>query len=441
MGGYPLLTRLGQGGAADVYLAVAGSSVMTGFQKLLVVKHLRADQDGADTMFFDETRLAARLSHPNVVQTNEVGTDGDDYFMVMEYVDGQPLDSLFVRGLQGALDRARALPLLLYVLCETLAGLHYAHELRDYDGSPLQIVHRDVSPHNVMITYEGQVKVVDFGIAKAARRVEHTTEGIVKGKIRYMAPEQALGLPVDRRADLFSAGVILYEILSGQEMWGDLGDVQVFSRLLDGAYPQSVSDAPPELARILAKALHRDASQRYRTAAEFRRELIDYLRANGEDDLREELAEVMKRAFMRERAAMEAIVRQKLATPEPFSMPAELRATRPDRTSPTLAPRRVLNEAKRGALNPAVTTAPMLDPVDRDDNAPTRVMNHSEHTSPMLSLTPEPPILGRVDTTATFVALERLSVARRRRFGMMVVAALMVFGVVLTVIALSARSW
>jgi eukaryotic-like serine/threonine-protein kinase len=155
-------------------------------------------------MLLDEARIAARLNHPNVIQTLDVGQEGDDYFLAMEYLDGQPVSRVLSSTSFGL-----PLGMHLSLIAEALGGLHYAHELKDYDGSPLHMVHRDVTPHNIFVTYTGQVKVMDFGIAKAAGRAAETRVGVVKGKVAYMAPEQILLQPVDRRADVYAAGVIL----------------------------------------------------------------------------------------------------------------------------------------------------------------------------------------------------------------------------------------
>ena len=206
---------------ADVFLAVQSGPTGSGFQKLMVVKRLRqnlADEPEFVAMLVDEARIAARLNHPNVVQTNEVGELNGQYFIAMEYLDGQPLHRIQHRNAQRQKDGATApfsKDLQYVVLLDVLAGLHHAHELLDYDGTPLQIVHRDMTPHNIFVTYEGQVKVVDFGIARAVGRSAETRQGIIKGKVRYMAPEQAIGHNVDRRADVFAIGIILWEVASG----------------------------------------------------------------------------------------------------------------------------------------------------------------------------------------------------------------------------------
>src|SRR5262245_45560386 len=202
IGKYQLIANLGHGGMADVYLSVVHGPV--GFNKLTVIKRLRpslAEEQEFLAMFLDEARLAARLNHPNVVQTNEVAEIEGQYYIAMEYLDGQPLNRILTRA-----QKAGTLPreLLIRVVADCLAGLHYAHELADYDGSPLGVVHRDASPHNIFVTYDGQTKVVDFGIAKAATRSAETRGGVLKGKVAYMAPEQARSGEVDRRSDVFA---------------------------------------------------------------------------------------------------------------------------------------------------------------------------------------------------------------------------------------------
>lgn len=177
IGKYHLLATLGRGGMAEVFLAVIQGPA--GFSKLVVLKELRPELSSEPeflSMFLDEARLAARLQHPNVVQTNEVGHEGSRHFIAMEYLDGQPLSRVLSR-MRGQLP----LPLHLRVLSETLAALHYAHELRDFDGTPLAVVHRDVTPHNVFVTYDGEVKLVDFGIAKATDSSTETRTGVLKG--------------------------------------------------------------------------------------------------------------------------------------------------------------------------------------------------------------------------------------------------------------------
>src|SRR5262245_42446668 len=229
---------------ADVFLAMLAGPAGSGFSKLSVVKRLRpnlAEDPDFVAMLMDEARISARLNHANVVQTHEVGVEGESYYLAMEYLDGQPLHRIQRRS---ALSGKRIAPELeIIILSAVLAGLHHAHELTDYDGTPLNIVHRDVTPSNVFVTYGGHVKVVDFGIAKAAGRACETRQGVVKGKIRYMAPEQAMGLAIDRRADVFAVGILIWEALIGKRFWSAQDDIGIARKLIAGEY-----DASPRAA-------------------------------------------------------------------------------------------------------------------------------------------------------------------------------------------------
>jgi len=275
VGKYRIVLPLGQGGTADVYLAVAEGP--SGFTKMVVVKVLRkslASDAEFRLMFVSEARLAARLHHSNIVQTNEVIEVDGAPVLVMEYLDGQPLSQVIVRGKQGGF----TLAMQLRVLVDALAGLHAAHELADFDGTPLGVVHRDVSPHNLFVTVEGQAKVLDFGIAKLERSMVETEVGTVKGKLRYMAPEQVAGDKLDRRADVYAAGVILWEALTGERMWKASSEGEIRARVLAGDLPMTETarpEVPEVLVRICRRALSRAPSDRHATA----RQLADELEA------------------------------------------------------------------------------------------------------------------------------------------------------------------
>jgi eukaryotic-like serine/threonine-protein kinase len=330
IGKYRLLTELGSGGMAQVYLAlVRGPS---GFVKLSVLKLLKdagglADEPGVLTMFLNEAQLSARLNHPNVVQTYEVGEEQGRHYLVMEYLEGQPLDRVLRRVRDAS---ARALPCLLRVLCDALAGLHYAHELRDFDGSPLGVVHRDVSASNLFVTYEGQAKVVDFGIAKARRVSSATAAGALKGTLRYMAPEQARGgQGVDRRADVFAVGVLLWEATSGARMWAGHEDVSILHRLLSGDVPrlrEVAPDAPEALALICDRALAADADARYPTAHAMRADLERVLETFGPAGHPSALAGLMTELFRDDRERLQSLVERQLSqtlrSPHDLSAPS-----------------------------------------------------------------------------------------------------------------------
>jgi serine/threonine protein kinase len=299
VGKYIPLARLGSGGMAEVFLSVARGPM--GFNKLAVIKRLRSsDNETHLEMFLDEARLAARLNHPNIVHTYEVG-ETDGYFIVMEYLEGQSLQALVKR--LSAPQEGLSEPLVAYIAAQVLKGLHHAHELCDFDGTPLGIVHRDVSPQNLYLTYGGEVKVLDFGIAKARMNSTHTETGVLKGKLRYMAPEQLGSGPVDRRADLFAFGVVLWELLARRALFqGDAASVM--SRVLHENIPSVRSvrpEASPSLDLIAMKALCRDPAQRYASADEMRMALEDFLRDTGHLEVERELARLMNELFAQTR--------------------------------------------------------------------------------------------------------------------------------------------
>jgi serine/threonine-protein kinase len=301
---------------ADVILAVARGP--GGFQKLLVIKRLRyhlADDPEFVSMLVDEARLAARLNHPNIVHTNEVGEVDGQFFIAMEYLEGQPLTRLKRRAAKEG--NAFSRDMQLRVVADVLAGLHHAHELSDYDGKPLGVVHRDMSPSNVFVTYDGIVKVVDFGIAKAAGRTTETRTGVVKGKMTYMPPEQALGLEVDRRADLFSVGVMLWEAVTEQRLWSGLDDMVILGRLINGdipASPRAVKpDVPEALERLCNRALAVDAADRFATALEFQNELEAFLESCPHQHTNREIGRLTSRLFESDRREMKSVIEGQLS--------------------------------------------------------------------------------------------------------------------------------
>lgn len=318
-GKYQLIAGLGHGGMADVYLAAIHGPEGLGFSKLLVIKRLRpnlVEDPEFVAMLVDEARIAARLNHPNTVNTLEIGEVDGQYFIAMEYLDGQPLHRLLNRG------RAAGDPMplehQLTVLAETLAGLHHAHELLDYDGQSLGVVHRDVSPHNIFVLYSGQTKVVDFGIAKAAGRASETKQGVVKGKMTYMAPEQAKGsADIDRRADVFAVGIILWEALTDSRMWKDLDELTILGKLLDNDYeasPKAVNpEVPDELDAICRKALAHRPDDRYATAEEFAEALLGYLRSTGKRPTAKELGDHVAMLFADKRQQTKSVIEAQLA--------------------------------------------------------------------------------------------------------------------------------
>jgi len=314
VGRYRILSELGRGGMSNVYLAVASGP--GGVNKLVVLKALLPDlatEGYALSMFMDEARLAAQLNHPNVVQTYEVGTEGDRHVIVMEYLEGQSLSAAMRRAAHEG--GGMPLALQLRIIINALEGLHYAHELNGYEGAPLQLVHRDISPQNVFVTYDGQVKVLDFGIAKATSASTHTAAGVMKGKIAYMAPEQIIGGNVDRRADLYSVGCMLWASATGQKLWKDTPDVQIMRRAISGDVPtpQSVNpDCDDELNRIVVKALAREPADRYSTALELQHDLDVYVERFGAAGKQKEIARYISALFADTRAQLKALVERQL---------------------------------------------------------------------------------------------------------------------------------
>jgi eukaryotic-like serine/threonine-protein kinase len=312
-GKYRMIAELGYGGMARVYLAVVQGSV--GFHKLVVLKQLHehlAEDPELVAMFFDEARLAARLGHANIVQTNEVVQENGRCFIVMEYLEGQPLSAIRRRLLPGG---ALPLPVHVHVLVNTLAGLHHAHELTDYDGAPLGLVHRDATPQNVFVTYHGAVKVIDFGVAKTRLSSCQTRAGAVKGKVTYMAPEQVRGETVDRRADVFAVGVMLWEAATGLRLWQGVSEQTMMKRLSVGRLlpPRAVSpDVPVALEAIILKALAPDREDRYATAAEMQAALEAYLEARGERVEPSDLGALVAAEFTDDRARIKGVVEEQL---------------------------------------------------------------------------------------------------------------------------------
>jgi serine/threonine-protein kinase len=313
LGKYHSIAALGSGGMSKVHLAVVRGPA--GFHKLVVLKELRANPSHSDQylpMFLDEARLAARLNHPNVVQTNEVGQAGETYFIAMEYLDGQPLTNVLRRTTPAG---GLPLPFALRIVADVCAGLHHAHELADFDGTPLNVVHRDVSPQNVFVTYDGQTKVVDFGVAKAEGRTVQTRVGVLKGKIRYMAPEQSRGETVDRRADIFSIGVLLYEMVAVRRLWQGK-DVDALQELRAGRVPGSPKefrpDLPDEVDRICRRALSALPDERYATALDMQRDLEDCLENLTPRVTPRAIGELVSGLFAQERLQIHAVIDQQV---------------------------------------------------------------------------------------------------------------------------------
>jgi serine/threonine protein kinase len=329
IGRHEIVCPLGTGGMARVYLALQRGAFDA--TKLVVIKQLRpefaADREFL-SMFVDEARLSLRFNHANVVHMYEVLAEAPDYCLVMEYLEGQTL-SQFVRRV----GRERfPLDEQIWIMTQVLAGLSYAHSLQDFDGTPLGIVHRDVSPSNVFVTTQGDVKLLDFGIAKAAGAVSFTRQGIVKGKIGYAAPEQCLAQPSDARSDIYAAGVMLWEAIAMRRRTPADTQLAALRARVDDKEPpieSVVPDVHPELAEACRRSLAFDPAQRYQTAGEFQRALEAYLAGRPINEPSRALGGLLQRHFTRELSLVRHEIESRVSASGrlPTSVPSAMLST------------------------------------------------------------------------------------------------------------------
>ncbi len=300
-GKYFLLRKLAVGGMAEIYIAKTYG--VDGFEKQLAIKrilpHCAADKDFIN-MLIDEAKLSVLLSHANIVQVYDLGKVSDDYYISMEFIHGVNLRDILYRCRECNIELP--VDIAVYIASEICKGLDYAHRKTDHNSQPLNIVHRDISPQNILLSYEGEVKIVDFGIAKAAMNISHTMAGILKGKIAYMSPEQAMGKPIDKRTDIFSSGILMYEMIANEKLFTGESQFEVLKKIRSTEVTETslINKAPDPIQPILAKALAYQVDNRFQHAGDFQIELTKFLYSTYIDFTPRKLAHFIEDLFAKE---------------------------------------------------------------------------------------------------------------------------------------------
>lgn len=310
-GKYLLLERVNVGGMAEVFIAKAFG--VEGFERIVAIKRIlptMAEDLEFIQMFLDEARISVQLNHPNIVHIHDLGKHDTSYYIAMAYVAGRDVRAILerYRRQREIMPTAQA----VYIASRICRGLDYAHRKKDALGQDLHIIHRDVSPQNILVSYQGEVKIIDFGIAKAANRSQKTQAGILKGKFGYMSPEQVRGLPIDRRSDIFAVGVILYEMLTGEKLFVGESDFSTLEKVRNAEVPspRKLNPAVPAgLEKVMLKALAREQEDRYQWASELEQDLLRFLMAGDATYSPRDLSLFLKQAFgedlLREEEKME----------------------------------------------------------------------------------------------------------------------------------------
>ncbi len=338
LGRYELVTRIARGGMAEVWVARQRGEL--GFSRLVALKMIRAEY-GAEasfrTMFLDEARVAARLHHANAAQVLDLGEQDGVLYLAMEYVEGDSVAGLVTRLAETSPgDKGLPAGVCVRILADACAGLHAAHELTDDDGRPLDLVHRDVSPHNVLVGVDGVARLTDFGIAKALGRITDDTEtGQVKGKLSYLSPEQAKRLPPDRRSDVFAAGIVLWEMLTGERLFRgeDVADTLLNIASKPVRDPRELVDVPASVAEVTLRALSRDPAARYQTADDMRRALETAARSAGLRATSDEVADLVKDLALPQVERRRTLARQSLHGAGKTPLPREVAGLPPEQES------------------------------------------------------------------------------------------------------------
>ncbi len=345
-GNYQLLKRLATGGMAEVWLARQVG--ISGFNRLCVVKRILphlADEEEFVQMFLNEAKIAARFNHPNIAQIYDLGETNGSYFIAMEFISGEDLGRVMRKAWSSGQWIAR--PLAIRIVASACEGLYYAHTKTDENGRPLKVVHRDISPQNILISFDGSVKLVDFGIAKAADQASMTRSGAIKGKFSYMSPEQAAGKNLDHRSDIYALGLVLYELITGVRPLKRESDYATLQAALEGSIepPSAVVEVPSELDSVVMRALARGPDERYRDARAFQMALEEFLVSQRLVASSVQLSELMTTLFA-ERLQEEA----RLGVPQPSG---------PDAGSNSKAPAQVELSGTEKASSLAKNTADM----------------------------------------------------------------------------------
>lgn len=298
-GKYSLLNRIAVGGMAEVFLA--RQEGLEGFEKTICIKRIRphlTTQPNFVQMFLNEAKLAAQLNHPNIVQIYDLGRVNDSYFIAMEYISGRDMSRIIPKAEKAGIP----FPMIyaLRIASNVCEGLYFAHTKGDAYGNPLNIVHRDITPENILVSFSGTVKIVDFGIAKANTQLEQTRAGEIKGKLSYMSPEQCMGHQLDARSDIFSFGSVIYEWVTGYKLFTGENEMAILKSIIDGKiYPPSYfkEDVPEAVERILMKALEKDRTKRYQSAWEMQFDIDTYLASSEFTPSNIHLSNFLKQIF------------------------------------------------------------------------------------------------------------------------------------------------